>query len=99
MLRVESGRLVTDTARGVTFYSELSMGERWRIALDLAADQVGEGGIIVVPQEAYESLDPQARDAIHKHAVARRVVVLTAEATDGGLRAEVYVVDVEVLQP
>jgi len=81
-LRVNGGRLVCDTDRGVELFAELSPGERWRIALEIAAEQVGTGGLVTVPQEAWEALDP-----VHRHEVAgiaKRlgVVVLTAEATD-----------------
>lgn len=76
-------------------YSELSHGERWRIAIDLAADQVGEGGLIVIPQEAWEGLDSDARLAVHEHAVKRGVYALAAEASQNGERrmvAEPYAV-------
>ncbi|MBK8191523.1 MAG: hypothetical protein IPK79_13880 [Vampirovibrionales bacterium] len=87
-LRVVDGRLVTDTKRGATFYSDLSAGERWRIALDIAIQAVGTGGLLVIPQEAWEGLDPQNRDAIAKQAKAARVVILTAECSDSELSAE-----------
>lgn len=85
-LRVEQvdgkARLVTDhPKRGVTPYSELSEGERWRVAIDLGADQVGKGGLLVIPQGAWESLDSFTRPLINAHAKERRVYVLTAEAT------------------
>lgn len=83
-LRVEGGRLVTQTKRGKTYYCDLSMGERWKIALDLAIDAVGEGGLFTIPQEAWEGLDPENRAAIAEHVKSRRVVVLTAEASDDG---------------
>jgi len=41
-LRVENGRLVCDTDRGGEPFGELSPGERWRIALEIAAEQVGK---------------------------------------------------------
>lgn len=86
-LRVESvdgvARLVTDhPVRGKSIpYHELSEGERWRIAIDLGADQVGEDGLLVIPQIAWESLDAFVRPEVHEHAKARKVYVLTAEAT------------------
>jgi len=84
-LTVIEGRLSAQTKRGPTFYAELSMGERWRIALDIAIAVVGEGGLLVIPQEAWEGLDPQNRDAIAKQAKASRVVILTAECSDSDL--------------
>jgi ABC-type cobalamin/Fe3+-siderophores transport system ATPase subunit len=75
-------RLVVEhPTRGTTPYHELSDGERWKIAIDLGADQVGEGGLLVIPQLAWESLDSFVRPEIHQHAVERGVYVLTAEAT------------------
>lgn len=84
-LTVIEGRLSTQTKRGPTFYADLSMGERWRIALEIAIAAVGEGGLLVIPQEAWEGLDPQNRDAIAKQAKASRVVILTAECSDSDL--------------
>ncbi len=81
-LRVEAGRLVCDTDRGVEPFAELSPGERWRIALEIAAEQVGPGGLVTVPQEAWEALDPVHRQEVAE--IARRVgvVILTAEAAE-----------------
>ncbi|MFH0810937.1 MAG: hypothetical protein V2A77_10805 [Pseudomonadota bacterium] len=99
VLRVDKGRLVTDSDRGVEPFAELSHGERWRIALDIAIDRLDEleaaGAdvhrlIVVSRQEAWEGLDETNRRAIHQHAIERRVTLLVAEATDGELRAEVY---------
>jgi energy-coupling factor transporter ATP-binding protein EcfA2 len=87
-LRVIDGRLVTNTKRGATFYSDLSAGERWRIALDIAIQAVGTGGLLVIPQEAWEGLDPANRAAIDAQAKAAKVVVLTAECSaDDGIVA------------
>ena len=80
-LRVIDGRLVTNTKRGATFYSDLSAGERWRIALDIAIQAVGTGGLLVIPQEAWEGLDPANRAAIDAQAKSAKVVVLTAECS------------------
>lgn len=88
-LRVIDGRLVTNTKRGATFYADLSAGERWRIALEISIAAVGEGGLLVIPQEAWEGLDPQNREAIAQQAKAARVVILTAECADSELKAEI----------
>lgn len=87
-LTVIEGRLSTQTKRGPTFYADLSMGERWRIALEIAIAVVGEGGLLVIPQEAWEGLDQQNREAIAKQAKAARVVILTAECSDSEFSAE-----------
>jgi hypothetical protein len=87
-LRVEGGRLVTTTERGATYYADLSHGERWKMALDIATEAVGRGGLLTIPQECFEGLDPINRQLIAEHAQQAGVVILTAEATDGELRAE-----------
>ena len=90
-LRVEKGRLVTTTDRGVELYCELSEGERWRIALDIAIDAVGSTGLLTVPQVAWEGLNTRSREAIAEHVRSRGAVMITAEVTDeDDLTAEVY---------
>ena len=85
-LRVESdgkaARLVTDiTERGKSIqYHDLSDGEKWTIAIDIGADQVGAGGLLVISQVGWEGIDGANRLAIHQHAVNRGVYILTAEA-------------------
>ena len=75
--------------RGI--FSDLSMGERWRIVVDLAADAVGVGGMFTIPQEAWEALDPINRDAVAAHVKRRGVIVITAEATAAeGITAATY---------
>jgi len=90
-LRVEAGRLVLDTARGATYFHELSHGERWRLGLDIATAVAGQRTVFTIPQGAWESLDPQNRAEIAQHVRAKGITVLTAESTgDDGLTAEVY---------
>lgn len=89
-LWVEAGRLLLDTGRGPTLFAELSHGEKYRIAIDLAVDAVGAAGLLHLPQEAWEGLDPENRRAIHEHAVKRGVRIITAEADGGELRGEAY---------
>jgi hypothetical protein len=88
---VTDGRLVIDTDRGRELYTQLSDGERWRFALDVTIDAVGEGGILAIRQEAWEGLDPYNRASIAVHARERSVWILTAEADGGELRAEQFV--------
>lgn len=91
VLRVEAGRLVLDTPRGVTFFAELSAGERWKIAIDIAVKIVGERGLLACSQEAWEGLDPQSRNAIAEHCESRGVTIVTGEATaDEGIVVEQY---------
>lgn len=90
-LRVEAGRLVLDTSRGVTPFNELSAGERWVVALDIAIDALGTGGLLTIPQEAWEGLDAINRDGIASHVRSRGVVLLTAESgDDDDVTANVY---------
>jgi hypothetical protein len=89
-LRVEAGRLVLDTSRGVTYFADLSHGERWKIALDIAIEAVGPGGLLTVPQEAWESLDPINRAIVAQHVHGTGVVLLTAQADAGELRGELF---------
>lgn len=84
-LRIESdgkaARLVSDTERSKsTLYHDLSDGEKWTIAIDIGADQVGQGGLLVISQVGWEGIDGANRHAIHNHAVSRGVYILTAEA-------------------
>lgn len=82
LLRVESGRLVLTTGRGTTYFGELSHGERWKIALDVAIEAVGVRGVLVCPQEAWEGLDPVNRTEIANHLHGSGVVMFAAEAGD-----------------
>lgn len=76
-------RLVTETDRGLIPFADLSAGERWRVALDIAIEAVGVRGLLVIRQEAWEGLDPANRAEIAAHCQKRGAVLLTAEA-DGG---------------
>ena len=87
-LKVSDGRLVISTKRGPTFFGELSHGERWRVALDIAVSAVGAGGMIVIPQEAWEGLDGDNRNAVAGKAKNGNVIVITAECGDGDLVVE-----------
>lgn len=91
-IRVEAGRLVVDTpTRGATYFADLSHGERWRLSLEIATKAVGSGGLLPIPQDAWEGLDPQNRDMVAGIARASGVVILTAEATDApAIDAQVY---------
>jgi energy-coupling factor transporter ATP-binding protein EcfA2 len=76
-------RLVTTTERGEVPFADLSAGERWRMALDIAVDAVGARGLLPVKQEAWEGLDPINRAAIAEHCKKRGVWVITAAAAGG----------------
>jgi hypothetical protein len=90
-LIVKGGRLYVPTSRGEILYSELSNGEQWEIALDLASQLVGETGLIVVPQVAWEGLDIKNRELVAEHAKEKRVTIITAEAQRVGESPELHV--------
>lgn len=90
-LRVQAGRLVLDTGRGTTCFHELSHGERWRLGLDIAVTVAGDRTIFTIPQEAWESLDPQNRAEVGRHVQEKGVVIFTAESSaDPEVRAELH---------
>jgi DNA repair exonuclease SbcCD ATPase subunit len=82
-LRVDDGRIVTDTARGQTLYADLSHGERWRLAIDFAIRAVGRRGVLVCPQEAWEGLDPDNRESVRIQLEGSGVTLYTAACSDG----------------
>jgi len=94
-LRVEltddgEARLVLDTDRSKTKpenFDELSDGERWKIIVPLCC---AEDRMVVLPQAAYGEMSPATRLLIHKLAVQRGAYILTAQASDGELRAGSY---------
>lgn len=88
-MEIQDGRLYVHTDRGRELFSELSHGERWRKALDVAVAAVGHRGLLVVRQEAYEALDPTNKREINSYARELGVVILTAASDEGELRAEV----------
>jgi hypothetical protein len=89
-MELSGGRLYVHSDRGEReLFADLSHGERWRRALDISIAAVGTQGLLVCRQEAYESLDPQNRAELAEYARRRGVVILTAEAADGELRAVV----------
>lgn len=91
VLTIRDGRLYVSTSRGSTLFSELSDGERWEIAIDLAADAVGKNGLLVVPQSAWEGLDSDNRVLIANRARERCITVITAEAKRAGENGELHV--------
>lgn len=91
-VKVHDGRLCVHSSRrgGLEPVSELSHGERWALALDLAASGIGQHGLLTVEQEAWESLDPYNREFVAGLARDRGLVIVTAEADAGELRAEEF---------
>jgi hypothetical protein len=80
-LRVSHGRLVTDTDRGEELFSDLSDGEKYTMALQIAIEAVGAGGLITLPQEAWQGLDPKNKQLVANQVAGTGVILLTAQAT------------------
>lgn len=96
-LHIRRGRLMIPTeARGDTFFSELSEGERWRFAIPAFARALrARGGpedlaLMGIRQEAWEALDPNNKRFVDSIARDERVVIYTARATGDALRAQVF---------
>lgn len=81
-LKVFDSRLVTtatDRASGMEVFEDLSEGEQWKLVTEIAIKAVGPGGIVVIPQEAWQSLDQDNRRIIHDTVRGTKVVILTAQ--------------------
>lgn len=93
-LRVIDSRLVLERGTRLVPFAELSDGERWTIALDIAIEAMPAAGVIPIEQPAWEGLDGEARRAIAAHAKKRGITIITAEADHGAevgaLRAEEF---------
>ncbi len=73
--------------RGKTYFSELSAGEKYAVVIPIAIKAVGEGGMFVIPQEAWEGLQPRVRRQIRQLLKGSHVVAITAQSADGPLVA------------
>jgi hypothetical protein len=89
-LKIHEGQLCIETDRGMEPYAELSHGERWKIAISLGQLRVGHDGYLVVPQEAWESLDPTNQHKLWEAAKSYDVRLFVGRAADGNLRVEEY---------
>jgi len=95
-LSVKRGRLITQhPSRGEVFYAERSDGIRWKLAIDECVRIVRllgleQTAILMVPQQAWSELDPTNQRAIAEYAKSKGVCIVTAQATDGDLRAELF---------
>ena len=90
-LRVSHGRLVTDTERGEELFADLSEGEKYSLVIPIAIEAVGKGGLITLPQEAWQGLDPANKRLVASKVEGSGVILLTAQATeDSELKAEQF---------
>jgi energy-coupling factor transporter ATP-binding protein EcfA2 len=89
VVRVEAGRAVCDTdrKRGEPM-AEMSHGQRWTVAIELAAAASPEHGIVVISQEGWEGLDPTHRKLVRDLLLEKNLCAITAESDDGQLRVE-----------
>lgn len=69
---------------------ELSEGEQWEVALSVAIEAVGEGGVIPCDQKAWQSLDVASKNAVAKQCRESKVYLVTGEVAEGPLRVEEY---------
>lgn len=91
-LRVRNGRLVLKTKRSDhELFQDLSLGQRTRVVVDIAINAVGIGGLIVCPQELWDGLDPQNRDAVNEQVSGTGVWIVSAQVGSGEeISASVY---------
>ena len=99
-LWVEGGRLMFRHRRGDVCFHVLSKGERWKIALDEAIKRIRElraegTALIIIPQHAWEGLDPDNRRDVWEYARELKVTILAGQCTRGELRAVIYHPDTE----
>lgn len=98
-LSYANGRLVLQTDRDEREpYSDLSHGERWKVAIDIVAPLIkkdGRKGLLTLPQEAWEALDLDNQQNVVELATAHEIVILTAQATRGPLTASVLTAEPE----
>lgn len=81
-------RLVVATDRSeAELFDDLSDGQRWRVVLDIAAAQ---GKLLVLSQAAWGELSDGTRSQVDAMARERGCYILTAQADDGALRAELW---------
>ncbi|KKL60298.1 hypothetical protein LCGC14_2206730, partial [marine sediment metagenome] len=95
-LSVVEGRLMTRTEnRGLVPYHERSEGVRVKLAIHEATQLINrmnafDSALIVAPQELWQGLDPENKRLAHQCAAELGVTIITAEATEGDLRAEPF---------
>jgi energy-coupling factor transporter ATP-binding protein EcfA2 len=88
---VHEGLLVVETDRGLEPFDELSHGERWRWALEIAARSIKDPkhGLLVCRQEGWDALQPKVQHEVADMARAKGLLVLAASVDDGELRSEI----------
>lgn len=92
-IQIVDGRMVVVTSRGETLYSDLSDGERWKVAFEIVSRSVhrdkDKTALLVIPQIGWESLDPSNQEIVNYLSKKYSVTVITAEATDGPIESSI----------
>jgi len=89
-IKVQGTRLVVDTDRSSEEpFAELSHGERAILAIREAAKHVPPHGLCSVSQEVWSGISDANKARLRAEAVRLGITILTAEVTDGALKAEV----------
>ncbi len=93
---IVNGRLCALTDRGKEPISELSKGERYKLAFDIASKGLGQGALLGMIQEAWESLDPINQIEVATMAQERGITVVTGQCTrDKQIKPMVFKVENE----
>lgn len=88
LVRIEHGRLVVSTDRSANEpFAELSHGERTKLAIQMAAHAFAkldpdQQGMLTIPQEAYDALQPKNKDLLDREAKRVGLVIIAATVTD-----------------
>lgn len=84
------GRLKVPHRGGLEFISKLSEGERTKLALEICADKVGSGGLVMLAQRYWEALDPDRQADVVSIVSKLPITILTAQCRHGGaLRVDI----------
>lgn len=83
--------MVRHERRGEMFLADLSKGEKLSLVLPIVMEAARKfnAGLMVIPQEMWEGLDPSNRELVYEMACGSGVAIITAECDDGELRCEV----------
>lgn len=89
-VRISKGRLWAKNTAGEDVYvAELSPGECTSLAIEIAANSANGGQVGGLEQEAWESLDPENRQKVIDKMIGKGILLFTAVADSGPLRAEI----------
>lgn len=91
-IQIKDGTLVVQQGKRSKYvpFEEFSTGEKWRVALPYAIAAVGEGGLILADQEAWQALGPELKQEITEICADAKVWLVTGEVSDGELRIEEF---------